>query len=153
DFDFALPEELIALRPASPRDSARLLIVREGETAFEELTVRDLPSYLEAGDVCVFNNTKVIPAQLRGVRPARGLSAEAAIDATLHKREGADRWAAFAKPGRKLAVGDVVRFGARLEATVEAKNEAGEIALRFSLSGAALDQAVAEVGVTPLPPY
>ena len=150
DFDFSLPEELIALRPVSPRDSARLLIVREGATTFEEALVRDLPSYLGAGDLCVFNDTKVIPAQLRGVRAARG---EAVIDVTLHKRHDAQRWAAFAKPGRKLQVDDVLRFGAALTGVVEAKNEGGEIVLRFDKAGEALDRAIAEVGVTPLPPY
>lgn len=153
DFDFELPEELIALRPATPRDSARLLIVREGAMSFEEATVRDLPSFLNAGDVCVFNDTRVIPAQLFGVRPARGESAEAEIEVTLHKREASDLWAAFAKPGRKLIVGDSVRFGDGLAAVVEAKNEGGEIHLRFDAFGAALDRAIAEVGVTPLPPY
>jgi S-adenosylmethionine:tRNA ribosyltransferase-isomerase len=153
EFDFSLPDDLIALRPVSPRDSARLLIVHEGATAFEEARVRDLPSLLTAGDLCVFNDTKVIPAQLFGVRPARGASAEAAIEVTLHKRQGADRWAAFAKPGRKLQVGDVVRFGAALAGTVEAKNDGGEVVLRFDRAGADLDRAIAEVGVTPLPPY
>ena len=153
DFDFSLPEELIALRPASPRDSARLLIVCEGATAFEEASVRDLPSFLAAGDVCVFNDTKVIPAQLRGVRPARGTSGKAVIDVTLHKREGADVWAAFARPGRKLQVADVLHFGRVLNGVIETKNEGGEIVLRFDASGAALDRAIAEVGVTPLPPY
>ncbi len=153
DFDFDLPEDLIALRPASPRDSARLLIVHEGATSFEETTVSDLPKFLSAGDVCVFNDTRVIPAQLFGIRPARGESAEAAIEVTLHKREGSDLWAAFAKPGRKLIVGDSLRFGDRLAAVVEAKRDGGEIALRFDEFGASLDEAIAEVGVTPLPPY
>jgi S-adenosylmethionine:tRNA ribosyltransferase-isomerase len=153
DFDFDLPEDLIALRPVSPRDTARLLIVREGAMSFEEVTVRDLPKYLNAGDVCVFNDTRVIPAQLFGVRPARGDSAESAIEVTLHKREASDVWAAFAKPGRKLVVGDTIRFGDDLAAVVEAKNDGGEIILRFDAFGAALDQAIAHVGVTPLPPY
>jgi len=153
DFDFDLPEELIALRPATPRDSARLLVVCEGATSFEEATVRDLPRFLEPGDVCVFNDTRVIPAQLFGVRPARGDSAESAIEVTLHKREASDVWAAFAKPGRKLIVGDTIRFGDRLAAVVETKRDGGEIALRFDEFGASLDQAIAEVGVTPLPPY
>jgi S-adenosylmethionine:tRNA ribosyltransferase-isomerase len=153
DFDFDLPEELIALRPASPRDSARLLIVHEGATTFEEATVRDLPKFLNEGDVCVFNDTRVIPAQLFGARPARGDSAEAAIEVTLHKRESSDIWAAFAKPGRKLIVGDTIRFGDELAAVVEAKRDGGEIMLRFDAFGAALDQAIAHVGVTPLPPY
>lgn len=152
-FDFSLPDDLIALRPVSPRDSARLLIVHEGAKTFEEASVRDLPSFLRDGDVCVFNDTKVIAAQLRGVRPARGVSGEAIIDVTLHKREGADVWAAFAKPGRKLEVGDIVRFGASLSARVAAKNDGGEIVLTFDVSGVALDRAIAEVGVTPLPPY
>lgn len=152
DFDFALPEELIALRPVSPRDAARLLIVREGTTSFEEAVVRDLPSFLDAGDVCVFNDTRVIPAQLSGVRPARRSSGEARVDVTLHKREAADAWAAFAKPGRKLAVGDMIYFDG-LSATVEAKREGGEVVLRFDAAGRALDQAIARVGVPPLPPY
>lgn len=153
DFDFELPDELIALRPASPRDAARLLVVHEGATTFEEARVRDLPSFLNEGDVSVFNDTRVIPAQLFGVRPARGASADAAIEVTLHKREAPDVWAAFAKPGRKLMVGDGLRFGDRLTAVVEAKNDSGEVHLRFDAAGAALDQAVAKVGVTPLPPY
>ena len=153
DFDFELPEDLIALRPARPRDAARLLVVHEGAMSFEEATVRDLPSFLHAGDVCVFNDTRVIPAQLFGTRPARGDSADAAIEVTLHKREASDLWAAFAKPGRKLIVGDPVRFGDRLAAVVEAKHEGGEILLRFDEFGAALNQAIAETGVKPLPPY
>lgn len=115
--------------------------------------MRDLPSFLNAGDVCVFNDTRVIPAQLFGIRPARGDSAEAAIEVTLHKRESSDVWAAFAKPGRKLIAADTIRFGDRLAAVVEAKRDGGEIVLRFDEFGAALDQAIAEVGVTPLPPY
>jgi S-adenosylmethionine:tRNA ribosyltransferase-isomerase len=153
DFDFTFPEELIALRPAVPRDAARLLVVHEGATTFEEASVRDLPSFLQAGDVCVFNDTKVIPARLSGVRPARGPSGDAAIEVTLHKRESADVWAAFAKPGRKLAAGDMIRFGDALSAHVEAKNEGGEVALRFDRAGAALDRAIAAIGIMPLPPY
>lgn len=152
DFDFSLPEELIALRPAAPRDGARLLIVREGERTFEEVRVGDLPSFLERGDICIFNDTRVIPAQLTGVRPARGASAEAKVEVTLHKRESGDSWAAFAKPGRKLERGDGLRFG-DLTGVVQSKNDGGEIVLRFNRSGAALDHAIAVVGVTPLPPY
>jgi S-adenosylmethionine:tRNA ribosyltransferase-isomerase len=152
DFDFSLPEDLIALRPASPRDSARLLVVREGGSGFEEATVRDLPRYLGAGDVCVFNDTRVIPAQLSAVRPARGAAEAAKIDVTLHKRLSDSSWAAFAKPGRKLAVGDMLSFGA-FEARVEAKSDGGEITLAFDRAGAALDQAIAAHGVMPLPPY
>jgi S-adenosylmethionine:tRNA ribosyltransferase-isomerase len=153
EFDFLLPEELIALRPVVPRDAARLLVVHEGSLAFEEATVRDLPSLLNAGDVCVFNDTRVIPAQLFGVRPARGLSAEARVEITLHKREGADVWAAFAKPGRKLSIGDMVLFGETLSAQVVAKDASGEVKLRFNVEGPELDRAIAAAGVTPLPPY
>lgn len=153
DFDFELPEELIALRPVAPRDAARMLIVHEGSMSFEEAQVRDLPRYLSAGDVCVFNDTRVIPAQLFGLRPARGDGVEAAIEVTLHKREGGDLWAAFAKPGRKLIVGDAIRFGDALAAIVEAKHEGGEILLRFDAFGVGLDEAIAAVGITPLPPY
>lgn len=153
DFDFSLPEDLIALRPATPRDSARLLIVREGDVSFEEATVGDLPRYLNAGDVCVFNDTRVIRAQLSATRPARGLSDAAKIEITLHKRVADNAWAAFAKPGRKLAVGDVLSFDGGMSATVDAKNDGGEISLTFDRAGAALDQWVAEHGVMPLPPY
>src|SRR6185295_7140734 len=104
DFDFELPEGLIALRPAVPRDSARLLIVREGSNTFEEAQVRHLPRFLTRDDCLVFNDTRVIPAHLSGVRGARGGSGEAHIEVNLHKRIDPETWAAFAKPGRKLAL-------------------------------------------------
>jgi len=153
DFDFSLPDELIALRPASPRDAARLLIVHEGASAFEEARVSELPLLLAAGDICVFNDSRVIKARLNGVRLQRGSGAEAAIEVTLHKRESENMWAAFAKPGRKLIPGDVVMFGPSLTATVQAKKEGGEIVLCFNQGDAALDRTIAEIGVTPLPPY
>lgn len=153
EFDFTLPEELIALRPANPRDSARLLIVREGETTFEEARVSDLPRFLEAGDVAVFNDTRVIRAQLFGVRPARDAAQDARIEVTLHKRLDGAGWAAFAKPGRKLRVGDVIHFAKGFEASVVERHENGEIHLRFSVQGAELDAAIATHGVMPLPPY
>jgi len=152
-FDFELPDDLIALRPAVPRDSARLLVVREDSLDFEEATLRDLPRFLSRGDVGIFNDTRVIPAQLSGRRPARGLSAEARIDVTLHKRLDADRWAAFARPGRKLEAGDTLQFAERFSARLETKGEAGEIELVFDLSGAELDAAIARHGTMPLPPY
>jgi S-adenosylmethionine:tRNA ribosyltransferase-isomerase len=127
--------------------------VHQGATTFEEASMRDLASFLQAGDVCVFNDTKVIPAQLNGVRSARGLSGDAAIEVTLHKRQGEDVWAAFAKPGRKLAEGDTIRFGDALTARVEAKNQGGEVVLRFDQAGAALDRVIAALGIMPLPPY
>lgn len=153
DFDFELPDELIALRPVAPRDSARLLIVHEGATSFDEVQVRDLPRQLMPGDGLVFNDTRVIPAHLSGVRRARGAAGEAHIEVNLHKRIDPETWAAFAKPGRKLALADKIDFGGNLKAEVIAKHSGGEILLRFALGGSALDQAVAAIGAMPLPPY
>src|SRR3954451_19062638 len=107
DFDFELPAERIALRPARPRDSARLLVVRGQE--IDDRIVRELPELLEPGDVLVFNDTKVIPVALTGRRIGRGT--EPAIEALLHRRIDGSRWAAFAKPGKRLKVGDRIRFG------------------------------------------
>ncbi|WP_159953074.1 tRNA preQ1(34) S-adenosylmethionine ribosyltransferase-isomerase QueA [Rhizobium sp. 18065] len=162
-FDFDLPDNNIALRPASPRDHARFLIVRpEGEPLLEDRNVFDLPSFLQPGDALVFNDTKVIPAQLEGVRFREGAE-EIAVSCTLHMRVGASRWKAFAKPGKRIKVGDRIRFGETgegaacllgvLDATVAEKGEAGEIDLAFDLSGPDLDQAIATVGHIPLPPY
>ncbi len=103
-FDFELPEERIALRPAEPRDSARLLVVRPGHD-LEDRTVDQLPSLLRAGDVLVFNDTKVIPAQLKGIR-RRG-EAAAQVEATLHMRVAPDRWQAFMRPAKRVAAGDL----------------------------------------------
>ncbi|MBZ9659308.1 tRNA preQ1(34) S-adenosylmethionine ribosyltransferase-isomerase QueA [Mesorhizobium sp. ESP-6-4] len=157
-FDFDLPEDRIALRPAEPRDSARLLVVRPG-AGFEDQTVRDLSALLKAGDVLVFNDTKVIPAQLKGIR-LRG-EAAAQVEATLHMRTGPDRWLAFMRPGKRIAAGDRIHFGhdgnscflGRLDATVIEKGEGGEALLGFDLSGAFLDEALHAVGHIPLPPY
>jgi len=153
DFDFDLPQDLIALRPAVPRDAARLLVIREGSAEFQEATLRDLPGALEAGDVAIFNNTRVIRAQLFGERPPRGASPAARIEVTLHKRLDPARWAAFAKPGRRLQPGDTIVFAEGFGARVEGKGEGGEIRLAFSVAGPALDEAVARHGVMPLPPY
>jgi S-adenosylmethionine:tRNA ribosyltransferase-isomerase len=161
-FDFELPEERIALRPATPRDTARMLVVHPGsEPPFEDRTVRDLPDLLRPGDVVVLNDTKVIPARLWGLR-TRG-EAAARVEIMLHKREGAERWRAFARPAKRLAVGDRIRFGedsesmacllASLDAEVEAKGEGGEVVLRFAFAGPALDEAIAHFGEMPLPPY
>ncbi|RWB53012.1 tRNA preQ1(34) S-adenosylmethionine ribosyltransferase-isomerase QueA [Mesorhizobium sp.] len=157
-FDFELPEARIALRPAEPRDSAKMLVVRPGQ-GLDDRIVRDLPSLLEDGDVLVFNDTKVIPAQLKGIRK-RG-EAMAQVEATLHMRVAPDRWRAFMRPGKRIAVGDRIHFGhdqnscflGRLDATVIEKGEAGEALLGFDLSGPFLDEALHAVGHIPLPPY
>lgn len=160
-FDFHLPPERIALRPAQPRDSARLLVVRPSTIAeFEDRIVRDLPDLLRPGDVVVINDTKVIPAMLHGRRIGRG-DVEPRIEVTLHKRLDGSRWRAFAKPGKRLQAGDMLRFGdegrvcflGQLDATVEAKEEGGEVILAFAFHGPVLDQAIAERGDMPLPPY
>ncbi len=157
-FDFELPAERIALRPVSPRDSARMLIVRPG-AALHDGIVTDLPTMLVAGDQLVVNDTKVISAQLKGRRI--GQLTEPKIEATLIKRLDGSRWQALVKPAKKLSQGDVVRFGGEgrvcllgeLDARVEHKGEAGEVTLSFSLHGPAFDSAIAELGSTPLPPY
>jgi S-adenosylmethionine:tRNA ribosyltransferase-isomerase len=159
-FDFDLPSEFIALRPAVPRDAARLLVVRPGEKKrFEDRIVRDLPELLQPGDQIVVNDTKVIAANLRGRRIGR--ATEPRIEATLIKRLDGSRWRALVKPAKKLEPGDIVRFGEEgkvcflgtLDATVETKGEGGEVTLEFSFHGPILDQAIAERGSVPLPPY
>ena len=157
-FDFELPTERIALRPASPRDAARLLVV-DGKGAFHDQTVSELPSWLEAGDQLVVNDTKVIAAQLFGRRIGR--ATEPKIEATLIKRLDGSRWQALVKPAKKLAAGDVIRFGnegkvcllGHLDAEVEQKGGEGEVTLSFTFHGPALDQAIADLGSPPLPPY
>ncbi|CAN5329422.1 tRNA preQ1(34) S-adenosylmethionine ribosyltransferase-isomerase QueA [soil metagenome] len=153
DFDFDLPEDRIALRPAEPRDSARLLVVQDG--ALSDHTIRDLPGFLRPGDALVFNDTRVIPARLSGVRERispEGETLTVAVEATLHHRDAPDVWSAFMKPGKRLKAGDRVRFQS-LEATVTDKSEDGLITLTFDLAGPALDDAIRSVGVMPLPPY
>jgi S-adenosylmethionine:tRNA ribosyltransferase-isomerase len=198
DFDFDLPDDHIALRPAEPRDSARLLVVRDG--VLEDRIIRDLPDFLRPGDALVFNDTRVIPARLSGVRQRIGAEGETltvTVEATLHHRDAPDVWSAFMKPGKRLKAGDRIRFTApfpldggragvggdsasdvllavdapqaaavtpiqtlppsrgkgSLDATVEHKDEDGLITLRFDLTGPALDDAIRDVGVMPLPPY
>ena len=159
DFDFDLPPERIALRPAEPRDSARLLVVDAGG-GLSDRTVRDLPGLLRAGDLMVFNDTRVLAARLFGRRDRDGSSAQ--VEATLHKRVAPDRWEAFMRPGKRLRAGDRVIFGssddracdaAGLHATVEDKADDGVVLLRFDLAGADLDRAIDEKGIMPLPPY
>jgi S-adenosylmethionine:tRNA ribosyltransferase-isomerase len=159
DFEFELPDERIALRPVSPRDAARLLVV-DADGALADHGMRDLPKLLKPGDALVFNDTRVIAARLRGQR-LRG-EAISAVEVTLLKKVWPSRWTALAKPGRRLAVGDRIRFGepndracllTTLDATVTGKGDAGEVALSFDLAGPDLDLAIAERGVMPLPPY
>ena len=157
-FDFELPAENIALRPAKPRDSARMLIVQP-EGVLRDGSVADLPLWLKPGDQLVVNDTRVISAQLKGRRIGR--DTEPKIEATLIKRLDGSRWQALVRPARKLAQGDVVRFGnegrvcllGHLDAAVEHKGDDGEVTLSFSFHGPALDQAIADLGSPPLPPY
>src|SRR6185312_2729644 len=150
-FDFDLPEDLIALRPANPRDSARLLVVRT-DGMLEHALVRDLPNYLSSGDTLVLNDTKVFPARLRGVRTRRN-DTEPKIEIMLHRRIAPDAFLAFARPARKLEAGDGVVLGQTLEAVIVKRGEGGEVEIRFALSGLDLDTAIAAQGEMPLPPY
>ena len=143
DFDFELPSENIATEPARPRESAKLLEV--GETLVDH-TVADLPSLLTPGDVVVINDTRVIPARLRGTR--RG----AKVQVTLHKAEADGTWKVFARPARKLSTGDIIDFADGFTARVEAKGEAGEVTLSFP-GADDLFGALAKHGEMPLPPY
>lgn len=160
EFDFDLPEDRIALAPARPRDGARMLVVRPGDgEALIDAHVRDLPKWLRRGDVLVLNDTRVIRAELRGVRQREGR--EARITATLMRRLDDSRWLALARPAKRLRAGDEIDFGGpdracalnALEARVAEKGEKGEIVLAFSLAGPYLDDALREIGAVPLPPY
>lgn len=146
EFDFNLPDSCIALRPASPRDSARMLVVGDGKLV--DAGVSDLPSYLTPRDVIVFNDTKVLPAQLYGRR------GEMTVECNLHKRESAVSWRAFAKKTKRIHVGDIIDFGeGRLSATVAEKGEQGELLLDFAVRPGELEAILAEIGTMPLPPY
>ena len=147
DFDFDLPEGLIATRPARPRTSARLLLA-EGDR-ISDRRVSDLLDILRPGDRLVLNNTRVIPARLFGTRQ-RG-EAIAKVEVTLLEPRP-DGWRALAKPLRKVQVGEVIRFSERLLANVQSKTET-DLVLAFDLTGADFDAALAEAGVMPLPPY
>jgi len=143
-FDFALPPERIALHPAAPRDAARMLVL-DGEATLDR-SVGDLPQALRAGDCLVFNDTRVIPAQLEGRR------GEARIAATLHKREGPRRWRAFVKGAKRLRDGDRIDFGAGVEATSTARGEDGSWLLDFA-GDEPVELLLERAGRMPLPPY
>ena len=154
-FDFDLPEASIALRPAEPRGAGRLLVVRPG-APLADRRVADLPGLLRAGDALVFNDTRVIPARLHGIRTRPGAPGRRA-EVMLHLREAPDRWRAFARPAKRLAPGDRIQFGEAgadgLSATVADKGEGGEVVLTFDLAGPVLDARIAAFGTLPLPPY
>lgn len=154
EFDFDLPEALIALHPAEPRDSARLLVVRPGEPP-EDRHVPDLLTLLRPGDVLVVNDTRVLPAELKGTR-VRG-EMRANVSFNLHKRDDAHTWRAFARPAKKLHLLDELELGngeaEPLRAKVTGKGDTGEVTLEFELGGAALDEAIKSHGAMPLPPY
>ena len=144
-FDFELPVERIALRPARPRDAARMLIVRESGP-FEDRGVRDLPQMLRAGDVLVFNDTRVIPAQLEGRR------GDAKIGATLHKRIDLRRWQAFVRNAKRLRPGDVAEFGGGVTAVAEERLADGSFVLFFE-GEEPVEVLLERAGRMPLPPY
>lgn len=153
-FDFHLPEESIALRPANPRDSAKLLQV-SGQGEYTDHIVKDLPSLLRAGDVLVLNETKVLRAALKATRPARphGGGGDVQIDVNLHTALSENEWRAFVRPAKRLRDGDEVHFSSQLSATVFEKKEGGDVGLRFNLAGQALSGAIESTGQPPLPPY
>jgi S-adenosylmethionine:tRNA ribosyltransferase-isomerase len=144
-FDFELPQDLIAQRPAVPRDSARLLNV--APDGLHDRTVRDLPKLLQPGDLLVFNDTRVIPARLIGTRASGGK-----VEALLIRQQAPDRWLAFARPGKRLRIGDTLTFAA-LAGRVAAKHADGSIDIAFDRSGAELIAAIETAGAVPLPPY
>ena len=153
-FDFALPKELIALRPADPRDGARMLVVAP-DGRLEHRKISDFPGYFGSGDVLVANNSRVIPARFRGRRLPRSASstAEPKIEVLLCRRRGPCTFMAFSRPARKLSVGDKVRLGLTITAEISARGEAGEVELTFPIGGAELDAAISAEGEVPLPPY
>lgn len=144
-FDFDLPNERIALRPARPRDAARMLVVR-GDDLFVDAHVRNLPDLLEPGDVLVFNDTRVIPAQLEGHR------GEAKIGATLHKRVDLRRWQAFIRNAKRLRVGEVAEFGGGVTAIAEERLADGSFILFFE-GEEPVEVLLERAGTMPLPPY
>ena len=144
-FDFELPKELIAIRPAPSRDGARLLVVKGNNIS--DKVVTQLSDYISPGDLMIFNDTRVIPARLKGKRR------DAKMELTLHMNMNAGIWKAFAKPAKKLKQDDVINFYGGLEAVVLEKGDAGEVTIQFNHQGTELRHALNEAGVMPLPPY
>ncbi|SMQ74395.1 S-adenosylmethionine:tRNA ribosyltransferase-isomerase [Altererythrobacter xiamenensis] len=145
-FDFDLPQELIALRPVRPRDAARMLVVKGSDAPLEDRGVRDLPSLLRPGDILVFNDTRVIPAQLEGRR------GEAKIGATLHKRLDLRRWQAFIRNAKRVREGDQLTFGGGVTAIAEARHADGSFTLAFE-GDEPVEVLLERAGTMPLPPY
>src|SRR5262249_2486263 len=146
DFDFDLPRSLIADRPSEPREAARLLVI-PALGGFEDQRISDLPALLQAGDLLVFNDTKVIPARLVGHR------GDATIEITLYRDLGGGAWRTFAKGARRLRVGDRIVFAEGFAAAVALKHPEGDVTLRFDLEAEAFREALARYGSMPLPPY
>lgn len=145
-FDFDLPSENIALRPARPRDAARMLVVAGGTAPLADLTVRDLPAQLRRGDVLVFNDTRVISAQLEGRR------GDARIGATLHKRVDLRRWQAFIRNAKRLSAGDKIEFANGVSATAQERLADGSWVLAFA-GEEPVEVLLERAGQMPLPPY
>lgn len=152
-FDFDLPESAIALRPVSPRDSARLLLVRGGDVSDHH--VSDLPDMLRDGDILVMNETKVLPAALKAMRPARahGGGGDVTLDVNLHKQVSDTDWYAFVRPAKRVREGDHLVFSEALTAEVMERLEGGNARLSFNLQGETLMSAIETIGALPLPPY
>lgn len=153
DFDFDLPEDLIATRPMTPRSAAKLLFA-QGDV-FHDKTVGDLIDLFQAGDRLVLNNTRVIPARLNGVRKRHGIQdggGEAKIEVTLLDPDTEGCWSALIKPLRKVQVGEVITFSDQFHAELCEKRD-GQAILRFNLTGDAFDGALEQAGAMPLPPY
>lgn len=150
-FDFDLPDDLIAQRPASPRDAARLLDV--APDGLQDRFVRDLPGLLRRSDLLVFNDTRVIPARLKGVRGGAAGRQDVAVEALLIRDLGGGRWLSFARPTKRLRPGDGLAFAGALAAKVEVKNEDGSVVLAFNTIGPAFLASLEQGGALPLPPY
>ena len=152
DFDFELPERLIATRPAVPRSAARLLVAQAGQ--IEDVSCTDLPKWLRPGDRLVLNDTKVIPARLQGWRHRQGAggATRAAMEVTLLRPSVDGRWTALLKPLKKIRDGEEIRFSENFSARLEARMD-GQVELSFNLQGPAFDAALAACGLMPLPPY